>query len=326
MRIPGRNLNPFFAIAEVAWILSGHGDVETIGFFNKKMLEFQDGFEPNFHGAYGLRIRHWPREDKEKGLWLPDLDQVEAVVGKMTADPNTTQAVISLWDPQRDNLVKSKDYPCNNMVYYSLRDGVLEQTVIQRSNDLVWGTPYNAIQFTHLHALVAGMLKVKMGTLTYVIQNLHLYPDLYPDILNNLIRQTPVRCDASFELARSHRLFEPADNETVQDLWDFMHMAVEVTQNSNSHQWWTEYFRQLVDQFGTPESYWKHTLPRMLALYCYTKSTSPVEVDPKLLRTVVMDHLEEPLLGMVYDFWRGSKNPKVQEIMRVCQPSASSNL
>src|SRR5271167_1899813 len=59
MRIPGRKFNPFFALAEVMWILSGNGNVEWISYFNKQMLAYSDGKE-DFHGAYGLRIRKWP--------------------------------------------------------------------------------------------------------------------------------------------------------------------------------------------------------------------------------------------------------------------------
>src|SRR5207245_339720 len=112
---------------------------------------------------------------------------IKEVVSKLQSDPYSRQAVISLWDPVHDNFEVSKDYPCNNVAYYSLRDGVLDQTVVIRSNDLVWGTPVNAIQWTHIQAHVAGLLGVQIGKLTYVIQNLHYYLDEYKPTLGLLI-------------------------------------------------------------------------------------------------------------------------------------------
>jgi len=189
MRIPGRKFNPFFALAEVLWILSGRGDAEWIGYFNKQMLEYLDEGQSEFHGAYGLRLRKWAAQRD----WLNPtsdpvlIDQIEHVVLKIKADPNTTQAIMSLWDPARDNLIKTKDIPCNNWVAYSLRDGKLDQSVVIRSNDVLWGTPVNAIQFTHLHALVAGMLGVEMGTMTYFVQNLHYYLNKKEEVYNKTV-------------------------------------------------------------------------------------------------------------------------------------------
>jgi thymidylate synthase len=183
MCIPGRKWNPFLALAEIPWILSGNGNVEWISYFSSKMRDFADGDE-NFHGAYGLRLRKWPvPQDKVT------TDQIDWVVRKLKADPFSRQAVMMLWNPDMDNFVTSKDYPCNNWVAYELRDGVLNQSVVIRSNDLVWGTPINAVQFTHIHAYVAGLLGAKMGTLTYFIQNLHVYIDQYKSTLANLVEQ-----------------------------------------------------------------------------------------------------------------------------------------
>src|SRR5437899_4232202 len=189
MRIPGRKFNPFFALAEIPWILSGNGNVEWISYFNKNMKSFQDGNNPDFHGAYGLRIRKWPEKILvENEVTYNYIDQVRCVLQKLRADPNSRQAVISLWDPTRDNGY-SKDITCNNYIVYTLRNGILAQTVNIRSNDLIWGTPHNAIQFTHLQAYVAGMLGVRMGLFIYVIHNLHYYLDLYNPTLSNLIEK-----------------------------------------------------------------------------------------------------------------------------------------
>lgn len=185
MVIPGRGFNPFFALAEVIWILSGNGNVEWISYFNSNMRKFADEGKEDFHGAYGLRMRKWPSMIGD----YVTVDQLDCAIGKLEKDLYSRQAVVSLWDPELDNVIKSNDYPCNNLIYYRLRDGILHQTVVQRSCDLVWGAPHNAVQFSHIHAYAAGSLGAKIGKLTYVIQNFHYYLELYKPTLANLIER-----------------------------------------------------------------------------------------------------------------------------------------
>ena len=208
--IPGRRLNIFFALAEVVWMWSGRGGVEFIKFYNKSIAQFQDGDLPYFNGAYGLRARKFGINEAEHRPWLPwvtrypqapdgswgvftgqedvVIDQLQCVIEKLAEDPHSRQAVICLWDPVKDNIVKgSKDYPCNNLVYCQIRDGALKFTVVMRSNDVVLGTPYNMIQFSHLQALLAGSLGVEQGPYSVVANNLHMYEDsYYPEAVRDI--------------------------------------------------------------------------------------------------------------------------------------------
>jgi thymidylate synthase len=143
--MPGRGINYGFALAEVLWILGGRGDYEFIGFYNKNMKSFLDDTEGlmdvaktttahDFHGSYGKRIRRSnynepntsltprikqeylkPEEiSKRDRLFYhgEEIDQLQMVFDKFQADMNTRQAVVTLWDPRKDNLVKAKDHPC----------------------------------------------------------------------------------------------------------------------------------------------------------------------------------------------------------------------
>ncbi len=191
---PGRKLNPFFAAAEIFWILSGSSSVKWICRFNENMRtfadkrqprsiekkrDFGDELEPEFNAAYGGRIRYYPTIELA-------VDQVAAVVSRLKQDRDTRRACIGLWDPLCDNLDRN-DIACNNMVYFLIRDNLLHTTVIIRSNDLVWGTPYNMLQFQHLALLVQGEYnhgrgmknKVGRGHHTVVANSLHMYLDAY---------------------------------------------------------------------------------------------------------------------------------------------------
>jgi len=562
MTIPGRQFNPFFAAAEVLWILSGHGNVDWICQFNSNMRQFADEGKPEFHGAYGLRIRRWCR-DHGANHWVEPIDQIKEVIRKLNEDPYTRQAVISLWDPVRDNVTKSRDFPCfagdtqlwspegdfpiskvaskfkngeikkwpvysvdpktgklklvwatnvwksglkkvlkltfddgsflkltkdhklykrekqsegkrctsaldqkvdvdagdlkvgdriwatqkwygikghewvkrdlnlntrysnrqfvhrayselvsgplpknwdvhhdneiktdnriknlvrmdygihaslkmfgdrnsvnnftkkqrrdwnrkhsealtgrkynvrnhkivkieqlpeesvydftvpgyhtalvgtgivahncNNVVYYALRAGKLHQTVVIRSNDLVWGTPYNAVQFTHLHALIAGELRVRMGDFTYVIQNLHYYAELYPATLSPLIEKAWLGDPIG---SQKHELFEPFHLEDVEHAWIYLNKLLK---------------KQPAESWASLKgSYLGGVLLNLLALYIDSKDSivhefseaSAIEDQANVLKA-----LGQPFLGLVRDFWSNSNKPQVKLLLELC--------
>jgi thymidylate synthase len=291
MDVPERKFNPFFAMAEVPWILSGNGNAEWICYFNSNMKTFLDDGLEEFHGAYGIRMRKWPAPTFAKdptdrtGRSSGELDQIAHVVLKLKEDPFSRQAVISLWDPVRDNLFKSLDIPCNNIVYYRLRNGFLHQTVVIRSNDVVWGTPHNAIQFTHLHALVAGELGVKMGSFTYVVQNLHYYiDDTYSSTLGHIVNAA---CSGEILDAQNIEGFC-----TVPD--DRIYVCMETINNMKEGK-----------REPLHNDYWTGIIPKLLWVYIAAKDRkSSIDRLCGLAK-----ELPAPLPKLISEFWRDSKNP-----------------
>jgi len=302
MRIPGRKFNPFFALAEVVWILSGNGNVEWISYFNKQMREYADEGKEDFHGSYGLRIRKWPSAvGNVTGI---SVDQILCVVNKLKKDSFSRQAVISLWDPELDNVVASKDYPCNNIVYYSLRNEILEQTVVIRSNDAIWGTPVNAIQFTHLHALVAGMLGVAMGKLTYVIQNMHYYLDLYKPTLSNVIEKA-YESRIQAEMISS---FDTVDEYEFEEC----RMAVGAILAAKNK-------GMIASLAAERVGYWGHVIPRMVLIYTAIKEDT---VKTERMTEMVIDSISslgQPLVDLIVDFYKDSKIPSAQKVLQLLQ-------
>jgi thymidylate synthase len=295
MRIPNRKWNVFLALAEIPWILSGNGNVGWISYFGSNMKSFQDGDNPEFHGAYGLRLRKWPlyeRSDREI-----EFDQISEVVRKLRVDPTTRQAVIALWDPARDNQ-PSKDIPCNNMVNYTLRDGVLHQTVNIRSNDLVWGTPYNAVQFTHLHVFVAGLLGVRMGLFTYVIHNLHYYLDLYKPTLANLIEQAYTDDKLRADSISSFDIFTGSDLR-------FLKQDIEISLMEHVP----------VGCFDIPcraigQGYAKEIAD---ALKLFIKVKSGFNLNTQSME--YLSELKQPLRDLMADFWEDSNKPGAKQVV-----------
>ena len=164
-----------FALAEIIWILAGSDDAKVINYWNPILPKFA-GSNNTYHGAYGFRIRH------NFGF-----DQLERAYLTLKNNPDSRQTVISIWDPRidyPDNFGKpvNADIPCNICSLLKVRDNKLEWTQIMRSNDIYLGLPYNFIQFTSLQEILAGWLKIEVGSYFHYSDSLHLYCENIPNI------------------------------------------------------------------------------------------------------------------------------------------------
>lgn len=186
----GRDMNVFFLLAEALWIWVGRNDVEFLEIFNSKMPQFSDNGK-TFNAPYGFRLRHYGKnsnhcfvvEQKDDELVQRDdnesssfkMDQIRWVLNLLHTDPDTRRAVISIWNPEFDTVTDSKDIPCNDLLMFKLREGRLNLTIANRSNDLHWGLCTNVFQFSFLLEIMSEILGVQVGTQTHNSQSLHIY-------------------------------------------------------------------------------------------------------------------------------------------------------
>lgn len=174
---PTRDANPFFHFFEALWMLAGRNDVGYVAQFNKRMAKFSDDGE-YLHGAYGFRWREWFA-----------FDQLEIIVEHLKEQPNSRRAVLTMWSPSGDLVtsegeggLSAKDVPCNTHCYFDLRNGVLNMSVMCRSNDAVWGAyGANAVHFAFLMEYMAMQLGVDVGRFYQYSHNLHLYTDKFDE-------------------------------------------------------------------------------------------------------------------------------------------------
>ena len=74
--------------------------------------------------------------------------------------------------------VATKDRPCNDLLMFKIRDGKLNLTVINRSNDITLGLfNVNIIQFTTIQQAMAHLLGVDLGVYRHVSDSFHMYTD-----------------------------------------------------------------------------------------------------------------------------------------------------
>lgn len=158
---PARLINPAFAAAETAWILSG-SDAPWIYDYNDRLADYAD--DGRLMGAYGPRLRRWHGAT----------DQLARVLDALSGDPDSRRAVIQLYDPEADAM-GHKDVPCTLGYRFFLRDGRLYMHTTMRSQDLWLGFCYDIFAATTLHELVAGWLGAQLGDYVLCVDSLHLY-------------------------------------------------------------------------------------------------------------------------------------------------------
>lgn len=161
-------INPAFAIAEVIWILNGRNDLHFLRHWNKNYSDYA-GNTPRLHGAYGFRLSKHFR-----------LNQLHRAYRALKNKPDSRQVLLQIWDPRIDlplpsGAARSKDIPCNLASLIKIRNSKLEWMQILRSNDIFRGLPYNIIQFTTLQEILAGWLRIEMGSFNQISDSLHLY-------------------------------------------------------------------------------------------------------------------------------------------------------
>lgn len=168
-----RDANPFFHLFEAIWMLAGRRDVKFVSQFAEQISAYSDNGEV-FHGAYGHRwINHF------------EFDQLDAIMAELQIDPTSRRIVLSMWDPKADLELSQKgkkDLPCNTHAYFGVRDGALNMTVCNRSNDMVWGAyGANAFHFSFLQEFMSLAMSLRTGTYCQISNNFHAYIDR-PDV------------------------------------------------------------------------------------------------------------------------------------------------
>lgn len=171
-----RNLSPVHASAELLYYLSGSHDVSMMSHYTPSYVQYAEA-DGNDWAAYGHRIETNVKvmgENKEPF----SVNQLELVMSMLQRDPDSRQAVVTLWAPHdlfnaAESLTKS--VPCTVSWQFLIRAGALHMIASMRSNDLWLGLPYDVYVFTTIQRLIASQLGVALGTYAHFVGSLHLY-------------------------------------------------------------------------------------------------------------------------------------------------------
>lgn len=160
--LEGRGFNPVFALVETAWLVAGRDDLAPLRTILANYGQYSDDGQ-TLNGAYGYRLRSYF-----------GVDQINKAVQQLREFPSSRRVALSLYSVN-DLGNQSNDIPCNTQVILRIEDERLAMTVINRSNDLWLGVPYNWFAFRGLQQLIASELKVPLGLQRHISTCMHLY-------------------------------------------------------------------------------------------------------------------------------------------------------
>jgi len=199
--IPERELDYQFMAAEALWILTGNRRLDHPALRRNLEKYSDDGL--TMRGAYGP----------------PFIQQVNYVYEKLQQDPDSRQAVLTIWER---NPRDSKDIPCTLSVQFLIRGDTLHTVVNMRSQDAWLGVPYDLFTFTmmtlYLNTLFGG--KYKLGILTVMVGSQHIYERH----LNN-----------ARALAGTHGVDKPIDSHVFKHPDALMHVLANARNASIDH-------------------------------------------------------------------------------------------
>lgn len=158
----GRGVVPGIGAVEALQLLAGVSVPKTVIAVGPQFANYAED-SGLFHGAYGPRTN----------------GQYADVVRKLRDDPDSRQAVVTIWDPKLDNMPSKRDYPCTILHQFRIRDERLNMSVYMRSNDVWLGLGYDGFQFTRVQIALASVLGVEVGTYAHHVGSLHLYEQHY---------------------------------------------------------------------------------------------------------------------------------------------------
>jgi Thymidylate synthase len=154
-----RKMNMAIGAAEYCQLLAGVSSLAQLDLASGgRFTQFSDG--GLLRGAYGPKVSH----------------QLTRVTELLSGDPDTRQAVVSVWDHRTSQSAgEVQDTPCTVSMQFRIRRDSLEMTVIMRSSDAWLGIPYDWFMFTRLQMTMAWALSLPCGSFTFFAGSLHLY-------------------------------------------------------------------------------------------------------------------------------------------------------
>jgi hypothetical protein len=161
---PWRKINPFLHLVDGLSILSKVDSVIPLADIADRFYTFSDDGQ-TLRGHYGARLH----------------EQFSEVVMMLNQEPGNRRAVLSIWEAERDLGIVSRDIPCNLMAVPRIIDDTMHLTVFNRSNDLFWGMlGANIVQFSFLLEYLSASTQTRVGTLTQISTNAHIYTGFGP--------------------------------------------------------------------------------------------------------------------------------------------------
>lgn len=119
----------------------------------------------------------------------PDgFDQITDLLDRMLENPDSRRHIVSAWNPQQTHEMALP--PCHIIQQFNINDGKLNSLFWMRSNDVIFGLPFNIAQYAFINLIFANILDLEPGTLVYQCGDSHIYMNQF-DMANEILTRMP---------------------------------------------------------------------------------------------------------------------------------------
>lgn len=108
------------------------------------------------------------------GATVKRYDLMDKLLNGLKTQPYGRRHIINLYQYQ-DFQETDGLFPCAMETHWSVRDGILDMTLIQRSSDVPVANAINKLQYVALMMMVAKHCDFKLGKFCHLVQNAHIY-------------------------------------------------------------------------------------------------------------------------------------------------------
>ena len=133
----------------------------------------------------------WVKEDGTIGTsygWVvKEYDQVNQLLHTLRTNPQDRAMMLNLW--QIKHIAGGSLRPCAFFSMFDVTDGRLNCMLVQRSGDIPLGVPFNTSQYAILTHMLAQVTGLRVGILTHVINNAHIYENQLEGMKEHLSRK-----------------------------------------------------------------------------------------------------------------------------------------
>lgn len=168
---------PFrWIVGELLWFLSGSSRWDFLHehkidiwdeWGKKEVAELYGLGEGDLGRIYGPQWIHWQKRDGG------EINQIERLVEELKTYPDSRRLKVTAWNPEDVDSVAVA--PCHGDFKCFVAQGELSLNLVQRSNDLFLGTPFNMACYSLLLKMLAQVTGLKCGEFIHYLQDTHLY-------------------------------------------------------------------------------------------------------------------------------------------------------
>jgi len=163
---PERKWSFALAIGEFLWHVSASDDASVLEYYARPWASF--AVEGRIRGScYGKSI--FTPHGQNPSQWT-------TILRLLREDPDSRRAVLDFRiTDQQTQFSNAPDVACVSTLQLLIRDERLNAIAVMRSNDVIWGLPYDIFVLTMFQEMAAQELGLELGWYHHQAASLHIY-------------------------------------------------------------------------------------------------------------------------------------------------------